>query len=157
MEHSKSILYAPYTLSQVMTQDLGFGPKLSDDEYERAVVALQRYQPTMPNREQDMALLKQELELAIDHRLGIDFPREKRNAMWEVRHRIEKKRVRMLMKYYLKMMIGRTTVPNGLLNEANGLAGFMMDAYAEVLTEEQLRSFLGLESEDRPVLPPPGV
>jgi hypothetical protein len=111
----------------------------------------------MPCREQDMALLRQELELAIDHRLGINFPRDKRDAMWAIRRRIERRRVRMLAKYTLKAILGRTAIPADLLGEANGIAGFMADAYAEVLNGKELRSFLGLEPGERPELPPPSA
>jgi hypothetical protein len=78
-----------------MQEDLTHGPRLTDEEYEKRIIELHRDLPPMPTKDQDREVRRLELDLAIDHRLGRDFPRERRDALWAVQQRVEKKRVRL--------------------------------------------------------------
>lgn len=138
-----------------MTTDLGHGPRLTDEEYDRRVVRLQQSLPPMPTREQEHRARQQQLNLAIDHRLGADFPQDRRDALWAIMERVEKRRLRLAARYALRFLFRRSHVPAGLANRAQGLAGFMVEAFAEVLNEQELQSFFGLEPGERPHLPLP--
>ena len=131
-----------------MTQELEYGPRLADDEYERQIIELHRGLPPMPIKAQDEALRRRELELAIDHRLGRDFPRERRDALWSVQQRVEKKRLRLAFKHLLRRLFGRP-----LAHDAQRLAGYVVDEYAKVLSGPELERFLGVPEGQRPALP----
>jgi hypothetical protein len=131
-----------------MPEDLHYGPRLSDDEYERRIIDFHRGLRPMPTKEQDMAVRRLELDLAIDHRLGRDFPQERRAALWAVQQRVEKRRLWLALKYLLRRIF-----PNKLAQQVQHLAGYMVDEYAKVLNEAELESFFSLKEGQRPVLP----
>src|ERR1700751_5032781 len=91
-----------------MAEDLSYGPRLTDDEYETKIVQLHRGLPPMPTKEQDRELRRRELELAIDHRRGCDFPPERREALWAIKQRMEKQRLRLGLKFLLKKLFGKS-------------------------------------------------
>lgn len=130
-------------------QDLGHGPRLSDREYERRVVRLHEGLPPIPSREQDREVRRAELELAIDHRLGREFPVERRHRLWRVVEDTEKRRLRLIGKHLVGRLFGRRRAPVGT---ANLIAGAMVDRFAEVLDERELTSFFG-EQWRSPALP----
>jgi hypothetical protein len=131
-----------------MPEELDYGPRLTDDEYERRIVELRRGLPPMPTKAEDGALRRRELELAIDHRLGRDFPRERRDALWTLQQRIEKKRLRLGFKHLLRRLFGQP-----LVRDAQRLAGYAVDEYAKVLSALELERFLGVPDGQRPALP----
>ena len=131
-----------------MPSDLNYGPRLTDDEYERRIIELHRGLPPMPTTDQDREVRRRELELAIDHRLGRDFPRERREALWAAKERVEKKRLWLGVKFLVKKLFSQN-----VNREAQGLAGYMVDEYATVLNTAELESFFGLKKGQRPVLP----
>jgi len=133
---------------QLMPPSLNYGPRLTDEEYEKRIVALQSELPSRPSQEEDRAARRRQLELAIDHRLGRDFPADRREALWEVQQRIEKRRLRLAFRYLLRRL-----APRLLARGAHSLAGYAVDEYAAVLTEPELRRFLDLREGEQPALP----
>jgi hypothetical protein len=131
-----------------MPSELNYGPRLTDDEYERRIIDLHRGLPPMPTKDQDREVRRQELELAIDHRLGRDFPRERREALWAAKERVEKKRLRLGVKFLIKRLFAKN-----VNKEAQGLAEYMVDEYAKVLNASEIESFFGLKKGERPALP----
>ena len=131
-----------------MRSTLAHGRRLTDDEYEAAIIALQRSLPPVPTDEQDQAARRAELNLAIDHRLGVDFPRERREALWAIQERIEKRRLRLLFWHMLARPLRR-----GLKNKAQGLASQLVREYSTVLTPAELEGFFGVEEAKNPALP----
>ena len=124
------------------------GPRLSDEEYERRIVELHRGRPPMPDADEDRRLRRQELELAIDHRLGANFPPDRREALWAVRERVERQRLRLGVAH-----LARRLLPRWLAGRAQGLAGAMVQEYATVLNPHELRSFFSLAEGEAPALP----
>ncbi len=131
-----------------MQKDLKHGLRLTDDEYERKIIELHRALPPMSTTEQDKEVRRAELNLAIDHHLGRDFPPKRREALWAIQQRVEKRRLRLAFKYFLRRFLAKRVA-----QEAQGLAGYMVDEYAKVLNEDELESFFGLQKGERPVLP----
>ena len=125
-----------------------YGSRLTDEEYERRILSLYRSLPPTPSPDQDRTVRQQELNLAIDHRLGRGFPEERRSALWAVQHRIEKKRLRLGMKYLL-----RRFVAGFFASDARSLAGYAAEEYAKVLSPGELKRFLDLKEGERPALP----
>jgi len=130
--------------------DLGHGPRLSGEEYDRRVVQLHEGGPPVPSRGEDRDLRRAELDLAIDHRLGRDFPAERRERLWEVAQDVERRRLRLIGKHLLGRVLRRREP--GPAKAANRLAGWMVDHYAEVLDERELEAFFELGGEE-PRLP----
>lgn len=115
------------------------GPRLSTAEYERRIVALHAGRSPMPTPDEDRALRRAELDLAIDHRLGTQFPRERREALWAVRQRVERQRLRLGLAHAARQLL-----PGALARGAARVVGAMERAYAEVLSPEELKRFLDL-------------
>jgi hypothetical protein len=131
-----------------MQSELEYGPRLTDAEYEKRIVSLYRTLPPMPSPEQDQETRRQELNLAIDHRLGRAFPEERRAALWEAQQRIEKKRLRLAVKYLLRRFVSSL-----LIRHAQSFAGYAAAEYAKVLSPAELRRFLDLKEGEQPTLP----
>lgn len=69
-----------------------YGRKLTQSEYQSAICALY-----LDNPGSDPTVLRRkELELTIDHKLGLEFPAERRDRLWDIQQRIEKRRIRLL-------------------------------------------------------------
>jgi hypothetical protein len=124
-----------------MAQAVDFGRKLSGEEYERSVVALYSGAPPLPDENQDRALRRRELDLQIDHRLGVDFPVERREKLFEVQCGLDQVGPGSLIRYALGRLM-----PSFLVRHARSLAEETVQAYAKVLSEDELRQFLDLEA-----------
>ena len=85
---------------------------------------------------------------AIDYRLGIDFPAARREALWAVQEWVERKRLRLALKYFLRKMITRWFV-----RDVRKLTGFLVDEYAKVLSKDELERFFDLQEGQKPSLP----
>ncbi len=102
----------------------------------------------MPSKAEDREIRKREFSLMIDHRLGTEFPEDKRDALWRVHQEIERRRIRLAARY-LFSRIGFT----GRAKRAHSLAEFMVDEYAKVLGRREAELFFGLEKGESPALP----
>ncbi len=131
-----------------MNDDLGYGPRLTDEEYDEQIIELHRGMPPTLSKEQELEIRRQELELAIEHRLGYDFPRSKREALWAIQQKVDKKRFRLIFKYMLRKFFA-----SSLARDAQGLAGYLVHEYAKVLSQKELESFFGAEEARHPALP----
>ena len=131
-----------------MPEELDHGPRLTDEEYERRIIELHRDLPPMPTEEQDRQVRRRALDLAIDHRMGRDFPQKRRELLWAIQQRVEKRRLWLALKYPFRRLFAKS-----LAQGAQGLAGYLVDEYSEVLTKAELKSFFSLEEGQRPGLP----
>ncbi len=130
-----------------MNNDLGYGPCLSADEYEKKIIALHSDLPPSPSREQERQTRRLELELAIDSRLGVDFPGSKRDALWKIQQKVEKKRGRLLFKYLLRKIFSKS-----LARDAQSLAGpTLCNSTPRYSTRKSWRAFL---DKKKPVILP---
>lgn len=124
---------------EIMCADYGY--KLSDVEYEQAIVELHTSQPALPSKEQDKLIRKRELFLAIDHRLGKDFPRVKREALWLIHERLEQKRLRLALRYGFYKLIGK-----GIEPASQKLNDILVEEYIQILGEKDTRILLELSN-----------
>jgi hypothetical protein len=131
-----------------MQEEPNHGPRLTDEEYEKRIIELHRGLPPMPTAEQDRQVRRMALNLAVDHRLGRDFPKERRELLWAIQQRVEKRRLWLALKYPFRKFFAKN-----LDRGAQGLAGYLVDEYAKVLTKTELEKFFGLEEGQRPALP----
>lgn len=131
-----------------MDNDLGFGPCLSIEEYEKKIHDLYSQLPPDPSREQDKSVRRQELELTIDHRLGRDFPHERREALWIIQQQVERKRLLLLGRHLLRRIL-----PSSISKGAQRLAGGVVKEYSKVLSRRELERFFGEDEARHPALP----
>jgi hypothetical protein len=61
---------------------------------------------------------------------------------------VEKKRLWLALKYPFRRFFAKS-----LARDAQGLAGFLVDEYAKVLTQSELKRFFDLQEGQRPALP----
>jgi len=119
-----------------MPQTNEYGPRLTDEEYDRAIVDLHRGMSPMPTREEDRALRRRALYLAIDHRLGRNFPQERREALWKASERVESKRIWIGLTYLIRSLAGGRA-------HAEALTKALAREYNRVLSPSELEQFLG--------------
>ena len=131
-----------------MDSDLGYGPCISIEEYEKKTHDLYNQLPPEPSREQDEQVRRHELELTIDHRLGINFPHERREALWAVQQQVERKRLWLIGRYLLKCIL-----PSSIAKGAQQLADGVVKEYSKVLSRKELEHFFGESETQHPALP----
>lgn len=131
-----------------MNVDINHGPRLTGEEYDRRITKLYSGLPPAPSKAQEKQIQRQELDLAIDHRLGQDFPLSRREALWAIQLRVEKKHFWLMFKYFLRRFFAKR-----LARDAQGLAGYLVDEYAKVLSQAELKSYFGKEESRNPTLP----
>lgn len=121
------------------------GRRLTPEEYERAVIHLyQKAGGTGGDAEKRRALRRCELDLQIDHRLGVDFPLSRREDMWRVQEQAERRRLRSLASSLLVRILPRSMAVSRL----SRLTDLLISDYSRVLTAEELRDFLGLHPSE---------
>lgn len=130
------------------TDDLGHGPRLTRQEYERRIVELYRGLPPSPSRRLQDDTQRRELDLTIDYRLGRNFPQHRRENLWHIQQRIEKRRMSLLYHWLLRFLS-----PKRLNRGAERIAQFVVDEYAKELTPQELEAYFGQEEVQHPALP----
>lgn len=114
------------------------GRRLSPEEYDLAVTSL--YDRDVNGGQggaDDLWLRRAELNLTIDYRLGVDFPQDRREAMWRIQQEIEERRIRLLARSVVAYFF-----PWRRAARVNRLVEVMKCKYARVLTPAELRAFL---------------
>lgn len=114
------------------------GAKLSAEEYERRIVALHADGPAMPDREEELRLRRAEFDLAVDHRLGIAFPAERRERLWAAQQGVDRRRVWHLF----KGLFARSGDPS------EPIARALIEACANELDTAELRDYFELSAND---------
>jgi hypothetical protein len=114
-----------------------FGSRLSEDEYDRAIVDLHRGMAPMPTPDEDRVLRRRALDLAVDHRLGREFPQARRDALWAACERVESRRLWLGLRSLLGLFFG------GRLQHAKALTRALAKEYRQVLSASELEQFLG--------------
>lgn len=121
------------------------GRRLTREEYERAVIHLyELVGGTGATPEERRALQRSELDLQIDHRLGVDFPRTRREEMWRIQEQTERRRLRVLARSLLVRLLPRSLA----ITRLSRLTDLLISEYSQVLTPEELRDFLGQQPSE---------
>lgn len=118
--------------------NVSFGRHLDDREYEQRIVALHDSESPRLSKSQQTALRRQELELTIDYKLGLDFPAERREALWLAQQRVHRKQIPVaLLAFARKAMGSKKSVEAPLVR-------LLTREYGKVLTASELRTMLDL-------------
>jgi hypothetical protein len=126
-----------------------YGRRLTGREYEKAVIALYTGMNPSPSDREFMEIRRKEINLQIDHKLGVDFPAEKREAVWDVVARLEKKRIGMALGVMVRQALGRKVDINAELAK---VVDEMITKTGKILDKEDMVRFFG--PEDEWALPP---
>ncbi len=136
------------TRGKVASGDLDFGPCISDEEFQRQIADLYAGMPPVPSRVEDVRLRRRELDLRIDHRLGCEFPAERREALWLAQQQIERQRLQNMGRAFLANLL-----PAGRRAVAGSMSRFLVKAYRGVLSPPELERFLNLGKGEPVPLP----
>lgn len=131
-----------------MPRPLDHGPRLSGAECDRKVAELYLELPDNPSAQEEQSAQRRELDLMIDHRLGIHFPEERREALWRVHGRMSRRPLRM----FLAWRLGRV-LPRVLAAVVRRVSSNIVDEYRSVLTPQELELFFGKDEIASPGLP----
>jgi len=129
----------------------GYGPRLSGREYDGKIAEL--YQSLAGNAATGSSDIEAEIEtgefnLLIDHKLGIDFPADKRAALLDAKRRIGRNRLKLVAAY-----LGASLRKRGFANAMQVLLEQMCAEFAKILTEEELIALLDRKPGETPILP----
>lgn len=119
-----------------------FGVRLTQAEYERRVRLLYTGVPPLPTDQEVVERSQIELHMLVDYRLGVDFPIARRRRLWNVKHRLDKHPLLVVIWGFLS----RPWDPG------TGVMGVYARALATVLNSEEIRAFLDLNEDDAKLL-----
>lgn len=115
-----------------------YGARLTRREYELAVVDLHGNAQKAKSAPERELIQRRELDLTIDYRLGTEFPKDRREKLWQAQQKIEKRRLKNLA-----ARAAGAIAPGWLYRQTNWLARFVVGEYAKVLTASELGAFFG--------------
>lgn len=129
-----------------------YSPRLSEQEYEQRVSELYTQaaegQLSAAPQDIDNIIKEKEFQLTIDYRLGINFPADKRAALWKAKQKVERQKLRLIGKY-LKVSLKKRAFADGM----QVMLERMMEEFSKVLTPDELSAFMALQKGEKPVLP----
>lgn len=131
-----------------MNTELEHGSCLSGKEYDKRIVELHENLPSTLSREMERQVRRQEMEIAIDYRLGCNFPKQRRDQLWKIQERVEKRSGRLIFKYLFRRFFSKV-----FAQSAQNLAGYLVDEYSNVLSQEELEKYFGKDEARNPALP----
>lgn len=109
------------------------GRKLTQKEFENSIAKLFEGHEEINTEE----IERQELELTIDYRLGINFPQERREALWLVHKKVKNRR-----KYMLTQSLIANFLPPFLRHTiVSKLIDYMLSEYSKVLSPDEMNDF----------------
>jgi hypothetical protein len=114
------------------------GEKLTRAEYEARVIELHASGSPMPSESQELAIRRAELNLLIDHKLGAELSRERRDALWMEQARVDRHLPWRVLVGFLK----HPTHPS------DEIAKSQVRAFANILTPVELCALFDLSGED---------
>lgn len=114
-----------------------YGPKITDDEYQGRIVSL--YSSESLTSTTNDEIYRKELDLTIDHRLGCKFPQSRRDELWEIHKKLNKRQKWLSIIFWIISQIGVDK-----RNYAHTkLANFLLKEYNTVLSPEEMKMFFG--------------
>ena len=114
------------------------GPRLTQAEYERRILALNASGPAMPTRAQEEALRQGEMSLLIDYHLGIDFPEDRRARVLEEHRKLGRR-------FAWRLLASVLTHP---WNPSDGLAREQVRRFSRLLGDAELAALFDLTIDD---------
>lgn len=131
-----------------------YGRCLTTREFEIAVSKLHSEHsaswktPGMPTNKEEECYVRAERELLMDYKLGLDFPRERRETMHAAWAEVDTKRLSLFFKPALTSLFkSRKPSYDEVAQDNNVLVDFIVKKFGDVLDKEDVARLLGDESE----------
>lgn len=122
-----------------------YGERINEREYRRRVLALYEGPQHSKNTHQSAtSLRRRELDLTIDHRLGADFPRERREALWKAQQRLHRRKLPTLMMSFISKAFGSQRPIEEPLYE------LVLREYGRVLSPSELSAMVDIPTSQLP-------
>ena len=116
---------------------LQHGPKLTQAQYDQRVCALSKgYNDMTPDQER--AMKKDTLNISIDYKLGQNFPADRREQLWEVQSKIDKR-------FAFNLVKAAITRPWDIFG---GLSKPLVRGFSKVLDRDELKSFFDFTDDE---------
>lgn len=113
------------------------GATISGEEYDSAMIELHSNNVfQVYSKELDEFLQRAELNITIDHRLGVFFPYDRRNELWEAQQNIQKRKFKLAFFIFLRL-IG-----------FDRLSKIVWEEFSNVLSSDEMLDFFGEEFYD---------
>lgn len=114
--------------------------KISREDYAERTINLYVEKNNEPyTKENESRYERRELELKIDYKLGVDFPKHRREELWKVHQKLENTRmlgvIGMLLMWAFRYRADQFYYRR------------VIKSYSKVLSKEELNAFLGSEVE----------
>jgi hypothetical protein len=111
---------------------ISYGARLEATEYRRRMLALHEDEAQHTRASHRTFVRRQELYLTIDHRLGVGFPEEQREALWRAHQRVQRGLFPTLVGRWAWRALGsKATVEDAL-------ARLVLREYGRVLSPDDL-------------------
>ncbi|MBB6183481.1 hypothetical protein [Oleiagrimonas soli] len=107
------------------------------------MVALHAHADAPEGRRDAQALRRAELDITIDHRLGVHFPAERREALWRIQQTWTSHPLRSLLASF-----GRDLLHGRLSGASTIQARMLVQRYADVLNQEELCAYFDLDADE---------
>lgn len=117
-----------------------YGKKLDDHTYQQRALALAEQAGIATARQRAM-LRRDELDLTIDHRLGIDFPADRRESLWRAQQHIHRWHLPVLAWGLIRKGLGSRLPPDTWLYR------LVLRAYSQALSSAELSVMVDLPVE----------
>lgn len=115
-----------------------YGRRLSRQEYDLRAISLHEAQAPIPARADREKLRRAELDLAVDHTLGVGFPQDQREVLWRTQQKLDRSNL-------VRLIIGLLANP---LAPSRYLVKAQVREFSKVLDRRSVCAFLGLSEKD---------
>lgn len=115
-----------------------YGRRLSRQEYDLRAISLHEEQAPIPARADRDKLRRAELDLMVDHTLGVGFPADQRNALWRAQQKLDRSSL-------CRLIIGLLVNP---LAPSRYLVKAQAREFSKILDRRSVCAFLGLSEKD---------
>lgn len=105
------------------------GPCITLEEYEERIIKL--HDRIILSKDDEEFIEKGELSITVDYRLGICFPYDRRDDLWDAQQRIAKRTDRLFLLILLKLV------------GFNKLGKIVIEEYSKVLTPDEMVDYFG--------------
>lgn len=117
---------------------LDHGPRITEKEYEQGITSLYERSSTDASKTEKLSTLRKELDLTIDYRLGVNFPKDRRQKLWDIRRKTDASIAKNLVFAFSRSLLEYFTA---------NLANKFLKEYREVLSEKEFNQFFDINSK----------
>ncbi|MDH3892696.1 MAG: hypothetical protein OEV49_16665 [candidate division Zixibacteria bacterium] len=130
-------------------EDMRYGQRLTEDEYDRKLSEIHQELASDASRVRPEDFAAREFDLLVDHKLGVDFPEEKRVSLREASMRIHEHQLRLTKRF----RDGEFSPQEFAVEIGRAIPAMMAKEYSEILSPDELEQLLGIVDGQAPEMP----